>query len=228
MIRSAARSKADYVKFQIYNSERLNKTWDNYVYKLLELRNHQLADCQISTILIECERNNIIPMFTIFALDRIEFLKCVFEGRKVALKIASPDMSNYKLIDSVIKEFPLCQLFISTGMHTLKEVINTIDLYKDDVFFLYCISHYPTLPEEINYGLMQTFDGFSDHTIGISCAKKAIDKGIGYVEKHYTLSRRLPGTDQAISIEPDELQMLTSHAYNLENETIYKRRWSDG
>ena len=34
--------------------------------------------------------------------------------------------------------------------------------------YLYCVSKYPTKFNEINWNKAVTFDGFSDHTIGIS------------------------------------------------------------
>lgn len=50
--------------------------------------------------------------------------------------------------------------------------------------------------------------GFSDHTLGTEAGKLAIALGASFLEKHFTLSRSLPGKDQAVSIEPSELQEL--------------------
>lgn len=228
MIHKAAINGADYVKFQIYNPDRLDRSWPNYTNKYLELKRHCLSDYQISEILLECKKENILPVFTLFSLDRLDFLKCVFEDEQISLKIASPDMSNESLLNGVIKHFPYCDLFISTGMHSIPEIKSVFLNYIDEFpKWFYCISHYPTCPEEINWELMKWYDGFSDHTLGIACAKKAIDNGMEFVEKHFTLSRNLPGTDQLISIEPDELKELTSYIKNKEMEVMYKRRWSN-
>ena len=47
--------------------------------------------------------------------------------------------------------------------------------------------------------------GFSDHSEGIYICIAATALGATMVEKHFTLSRNLPGVDQPASIEPQEL-----------------------
>lgn len=227
MIHEAAFSGADYVKFQIYNSRRLNKRWSNYSDKVCELMRHQLSDFQISEIINTCEKLKVIPMFTIFSLDRLDFLKVVFSNHEVALKIASPDMSNYTLIDNIVKNFPQNRLFISTGMHTPAEIKDAKETYNIECpIWLYCVSQYPALFADIDFYVMQFFDGFSDHTMGIAAAQMAIDKGMEYIEKHFTLSRNLPGTDQHISIEPHELKLLRRYADEKYIQNLYKKRWN--
>jgi sialic acid synthase SpsE len=54
--------------------------------------------------------------------------------------------------------------------------------------------------------------GFSDHTFGTTAAKIAIARGASYVEKHFTLDRRLPGRDQPLSAEPAELKEICDFA----------------
>jgi hypothetical protein len=82
----------------------------------------------------------------------------------------------------------------------------------------HCVSLYPTPPERVNMARMdwlRTFTpsvGFSDHTLGTEAAKLAIARGADFVEKHFTLSRDLPGRDQAVSAEPDEIKDIADHA----------------
>ncbi|HKC62902.1 MAG TPA: N-acetylneuraminate synthase family protein, partial [Pyrinomonadaceae bacterium] len=47
--------------------------------------------------------------------------------------------------------------------------------------------------------------GYSDHTQGIEVALAAAALGACVIEKHFTLSRDLPGPDHRASLEPDEL-----------------------
>jgi N-acetylneuraminate synthase/N,N'-diacetyllegionaminate synthase len=112
-------------------------------------------------------------------------------------------------------------------MHEISEIKKTLRAFGNSIHWFYCVSHYPTLPEEINWDLLQMFDGFSDHTIGVNCAKKAVDFETKYIEKHFTLSRNLPGTDQQLSIEPHELLLLSEYIKNKEKEKMYKKRWSN-
>ena len=50
--------------------------------------------------------------------------------------------------------------------------------------------------------------GYSDHTHGIEACLLAISRGAKFIEKHFTLSRSLPGIDQKAAIEPHELKEL--------------------
>ena len=47
--------------------------------------------------------------------------------------------------------------------------------------------------------------GFSDHTLGSFIAFAAVTDGANLFEKHFTVSRSLPGPDQQGSMEPAEL-----------------------
>ena len=80
-----------------------------------------------------------------------------------------------------------------------------------------CTSNYPTLYEDINLGVIdrmreefQVPVGLSDHCTGNYACFGAVAKGACIVEKHFTLSRLLPGIDQESSIEPHELKDLVS------------------
>lgn len=50
---------------------------------------------------------------------------------------------------------------------------------------LYCISEYPVKYEISFDELFPTFDGFSDHTLGIRQTLRAIDAGAEWIEKHW-------------------------------------------
>ncbi len=52
------------------------------------------------------------------------------------------------------------------------------------------------------------FDGFSDHTIGLDCAKIALARGAEIIEKHFTLDKSMYGPDHCLSMTPDELKEL--------------------
>jgi sialic acid synthase SpsE len=58
--------------------------------------------------------------------------------------------------------------------------------------------------------------GWSDHTTGTTIALAAVARGAAILEKHFTLSRRLPGPDHAASLEPDELASLVQAVRRVE------------
>ena len=83
---------------------------------------------------------------------------------------------------------------------------------EECVTLLHCTSEYPAPIENANLRAMDTmrnaFDlpvGYSDHTQGILAPVIAAARGASIIEKHFTLSRDLPGPDHLASLEPAEL-----------------------
>lgn len=83
---------------------------------------------------------------------------------------------------------------------------------RDAVTLLHCTSQYPTPLAEVNLRAMDTlgqaFDlpvGYSDHTEGTVVSVAAVARGAKVIEKHFTISRALPGPDHKASLEPHEL-----------------------
>jgi sialic acid synthase SpsE len=50
--------------------------------------------------------------------------------------------------------------------------------------------------------------GLSDHTLGTTVPVVAVSLGACIVEKHFTLSRAIPGPDSAFSLEPREFRTM--------------------
>jgi sialic acid synthase SpsE len=50
--------------------------------------------------------------------------------------------------------------------------------------------------------------GLSDHTLGTTVPVAAVSLGAAIVEKHFTLSRSVPGPDSQFSLEPPEFKQL--------------------
>ena len=79
------------------------------------------------------------------------------------------------------------------------------------VALLKCTSAYPAPVEEMNLRgiphLENVFGvpvGLSDHSHGIVASVAAVALGACIIEKHFTLSRDLPGPDSGFSMEPAE------------------------
>jgi N-acetylneuraminate synthase/N,N'-diacetyllegionaminate synthase len=58
--------------------------------------------------------------------------------------------------------------------------------------------------------------GLSDHTLGIHVPVAAAALGAAVIEKHYTLSRSLPGPDHPFAIEPGELTAMVRQIRDVE------------
>lgn len=83
---------------------------------------------------------------------------------------------------------------------------------KKYVTVLHCTTEYPTPFSDINLrAINQLKDelhiniGLSDHSEGIYIPIAAVSRGASIIEKHFTISRLLPGPDHRASLEPNEL-----------------------
>jgi sialic acid synthase SpsE len=221
MIRTAAEIGIDYIKFQSFNADNLNKNWPDYENAYKYYKSVELKDEDYAFIMQKCKEFGIKPLFTIFHTSVVMPLYTM--GVK-EIKIASPDAGNIELIDKCCSSFN--KVIVSTGMSTNAEIRKLRNIF--DVELLYCISKYPTKYSDIDFDKMQLFDGFSDHTQNLDAAKKAIDLGMEYVERHYTLGKGLPGKDHAISSTPEEFRELVEYRNYIEKCKLYKTRWNNG
>jgi len=104
----------------------------------------------------------------------------------------------------------------STGMSTLEQIDHAIEvLGKDDLILLHCMSAYPAYNDELNlltitrlYSRYNLPVGYSGHELGTVTTVAAVAIGACMIERHITLSRDLWGSDQAASLEPEELKEL--------------------
>lgn len=106
-------------------------------------------------------------------------------------------------------------MIVSMGMGGDKNNIKKI-FGKNEITFCYCISEYPLEFKKINWKDAIQYDGFSDHTIGITAPivyavlkKQQGSKNI-LIEKHVK-SKNSKGPDAETSIDTEELTNLVSH-----------------
>lgn len=129
------------------------------------------------------------------------------------IKIASRDLSNLDLLEEVAST--KVRTIISTGMADLEDIDNALSIFSRcncEVSILHCTSCYPCPSEAINLRsipyLIEKYQsnyeiGFSDHSIGILAAPLAVAMGAKIIEKHFTLSHSLRGTDHPGSAAPE-------------------------
>jgi len=141
--------------------------------------------------------------------------------------LESMDVPTYKIASFEIVDLPLIRriaqtgkpIIMSTGMATLAEIDEAVRTVREagcnQLALLKCTSAYPAPPEEMNLRtiphLAEAFDvpvGLSDHTLGIAVPVAAVALGACIVEKHFTLSRDVPGPDSAFSLEPHEFKAM--------------------
>lgn len=139
----------------------------------------------------------------------------IAEGMGIeAYKIASFEITYLDLIEKVAQTQK--PIIISTGMAEFDEIKNAVDTvrkYHENITLLKCTSKYPAPLEDLNLRTMDAMRkafkvrvGFSDHTLGWVAPVVAIALGADVIEKHITLDKK--GLDGAFSIYPNEFCLM--------------------
>ncbi|MCX5815843.1 MAG: pseudaminic acid synthase [Proteobacteria bacterium] len=134
-----------------------------------------------------------------------------------AYKIASFELVDTGLLRKVARTGK--PVIMSTGMATLAEIDEAVVTLREagceQLILLKCTSAYPANPAEMNLRtiphMAEAFGapiGLSDHTLGIAVPIAAVTLGACIIEKHFTLSRAIPGPDSAFSLEPHEFKAM--------------------
>ena len=131
-------------------------------------------------------------------------------------KIASALLTYDDLLDEVSKEGK--HTFISTGMSTLDEIENAVNIFrKNNCSFelMHTNSTYPMKNEDANLNVIKTLQyqfncdvGYSGHETGRIVSVAATALGATSIERHITLDRTMYGSDQSASINLFDLELL--------------------
>jgi sialic acid synthase len=135
-----------------------------------------------------------------------------------AYKIASGDLKTLPLIKHVASFGK--PIIVSTGGASLDDVRRMYDAVmpiNPQLVILQCTAGYPAAFNELDLRVITTYRdafpravvGFSSHDNGIAMPVAAYVLGARVIEKHFTLSRALKGTDHSFSLEPTGLRKLT-------------------
>ena len=115
-------------------------------------------------------------------------------------------------------------VIISMGMGGDKKYIKKI-FSENKTTFCYCISEYPLLLQKINWRNAVQFDGFSDHTLGVSAPiiyttlKKHNGARNIMIEKHVKL-KNSKGPDASSSIDTEEYSKMIKSIRLIENSKL--------
>jgi len=130
-------------------------------------------------------------------------------------KVASAMLGHWPLLREIASERK--KTFISTGMATLDEIDEVVNLFSSaDCPFelLHCNSTYPMREEDANLNCIPMLKarygcdvGYSGHESSlIKVCVTAVTLGATSIERHITLDRAMYGSDQAASIETHVLK----------------------
>lgn len=249
LIKTAAKAGADAVKFQkrsindLLIAEALacpyggpNSLGKTYGEHRARLELTEEAYWQLSRYAGECGITFLASVWDKPSADFIDSLGVP------AFKIPSADLTNLPLLEHVaLKGKPI---ILSTGMSILEEVREAVDLirrYNEELVLLHCISVYPCEAHEVNLRVMETLKrefgvlvGYSGHEkTGFAVTEAAVALGAVVVERHFTLDRTMPGPDHAASLDPFGLERLIVHirqdveaALGSPEKTITEKEWA--
>lgn len=210
LIEIAADCGADAIKFQTYLTHELFAP-DHPEYD--KFKRMQLSRDVYSDLRKIADERGIVLLSTPFDEISVELL---YELGVPAFKIGSGELTHLDFLRYVAtKQRPMV---LSTGMSTPIQIdAATAVLHEANAEFalLHCVSSYPCPPEAARIRTVSSLRekysvpiGYSDHTIGIEAALAAVSLGACIIEKHFTLSKNLPGWDHFFSADPDELKRL--------------------
>ena len=227
MVRVAAEAGADAIKFQAFRAGHLvaaGAATADYQAANTGVRDQrallgrlELDEAAFAAIAKVCAARGIEFLCTPFDVEMTETLIGLGMRR---IKVASGELTN----GPALRRFARLgvPIVLSTGMATLAEVgraLATLDeAGASEITLLHCTSLYPAPVAGANLRAMVAMRdafarpvGYSDHTLGEHVAIAAVALGATVIEKHFTLSRALPGPDQAASMEPEELARFVRH-----------------
>ena len=236
LIKKAAIAGADYVKFQSFIADSLttkkakqasyqvkNIGFSQSQYEML--KKLELSNEEHVTLIEECKKNSIKFLSSSFDLEQIKFLKKLDID---FLKIPSGEITNLPYL----KEAALFgkPILLSTGMSSIEEIwqaFNTLiknGCSKNDINIMHCVSAYPAPKNLINLNFIKELKkqfgvkiGFSDHTLGIEISIAAVAIGAEFIEKHFTLDKKLSGPDHKASLEPEDFKKMVDSIRSIEN-----------
>ncbi len=149
-------------------------------------------------------------------------------------KVGSGDILDFVTLDFLASTKK--PVIFSSGMSTLKETDKAINFLKKrnvPTVLMHCVSKYPCPPEELHLRTIEFYRdrydvpvGFSDHSVGIESVDytlAAVALGAMAIEKHFSTSRDLWGSDHKASLTPDEFKIMVTRVRELEKDSKRKK-----
>jgi sialic acid synthase SpsE len=170
-----------------------------------------------------CEELGCEFLSSAFSIEAIKFLA---EAGLKTIKVPSGEVSNLPYLEYLGKTKK--KVLLPCGMSSWKEIDSAVKTLKEngcqDLTVMQCTSEYPCPPAEAGLNVIMELKkryglpvGFSDHTMNYnSIPVAAVVFGAEVVEKHFTLSRLMYGSDAKTSLEPNEFAEFVSSVRQLE------------
>ena len=218
IFRAATENGASAVKLQkrdnrsLFTREMFDKPYDNENSFGATYGEHREAlefgMSEYEALAAEAARLNVAFFATAFDIPSADFLA---ELQSPAYKISSGDLKNTPLLAHVARIGK--PMIISTGGAAMEDVQRAYDVImpiNPQLCILQCTAGYPAENAELDLRVIATYRecfpdaviGYSGHDNGIAMPLAAYMLGARVIEKHFTLSRSMKGTDHSFSLEP--------------------------
>lgn len=144
-----------------------------------------------------------------FSVEAVELLEDIGVDR---YKIPSGEVTNIPFLEAVAQTGK--PVILSSGMSSWEELDEAVKAFPDETLtVLQCTSDYPCAYENVGLNVMLTMKerfglpvGLSDHTLTNYASFAAVSLGATVIERHFTLSQHLYGSDARHSLEPEAMK----------------------
>lgn len=157
-----------------------------------------------------CDKNEVLFLSSPFSEEAVQLLEKVGMEQ---YKIPSGEVTNLPMLEVIAMTGK--PILLSSGMSSWEELDRAVALilkWHNKLTILQCTSVYPCPYEEVGLNAMLEMAtryklpvGLSDHTLTNYASFAAVTMGARVIEKHFTFSRKMYGSDAAHSLEPSEL-----------------------
>lgn len=152
----------------------------------------------------------------------VTFISSPFSDEAVDL-LEEVGISQYKIPSGEVTNTPMLKkiarlgkpVILSSGMSSWDELdraVDTVREHNQQLMLMQCTSEYPCPYEQVGLNVMlemaeryQVPVGLSDHTLTNYAVFAAVTLGAVVIEKHFTFSRKMYGSDAIHSLEPGEM-----------------------
>ena len=157
------------------------------------------------------EKSGLLFLCSVFGLKSLEIAKKLHIS---LVKIASPELNHYPLLKEIAAWGK--PALLSTGVSLLVDIERALEIMKQDVILLHCITSYPAPENEYNLKVVPSLSavfgvpvGVSDHSLHpVLIPALAAISGACVIEKHFTILKTGPGLDDAIALNKEEFAQM--------------------
>src|SRR5215475_6399637 len=157
-----------------------------------------------------CDEHGVMFLSSPFSEAAVDLLESVGVEQ---YKIPSGEVTNLPMLEKIAQLNK--PVLLSSGMSSWSELdlaVETIRRYHDRLTILQCTTEYPCSYEHVGLNVMLEIRGryslpvgLSDHTLTPYATFAAVTLGASVIERHFTFSRKMYGSDARHSLEPDDM-----------------------